>query len=207
MILINLIPKKRCPACQELLPVGQFNIRNLSADKCTTYCRGCTSTRYKEPARLRAEKKRRDAGIQPAPPVMTQDERRAKWREKNRRYSEWRKQYKADNKDRTNECQRARYHKDVERNREYFKLSAAKRRVRIKPSPGAVTVDGLRQRMAVLGNKCWYCGGPFDHVDHLKPLSRGGPHTLANLRPACQPCNNSKHAQDHRIWVEKHLNQ
>lgn len=50
----------------------------------------------------------------------------------------------------------------------------------------------LDARMAYWGNKCWMCGGAFEHVDHVKPLAKGGPHMLANLRPACASCNSSK---------------
>lgn len=55
------------------------------------------------------------------------------------------------------------------------------------------TPEQLTARMAYWGNKCWMCGGAFEHVDHVKPLSKGGPHILANLRPACEFCNCSKH--------------
>jgi 5-methylcytosine-specific restriction endonuclease McrA len=45
------------------------------------------------------------------------------------------------------------------------------------------------------GNSCWMCGGSATTIDHVKPLSKGGSHLLANLRPACKPCNSSKHAR------------
>lgn len=32
-------------------------------------------------------------------------------------------------------------------------------------------------------------------LDHVVPLSRGGPHTVANLVPACLRCNRSKCAR------------
>lgn len=50
----------------------------------------------------------------------------------------------------------------------------------------------VMQRMAYFGNKCWMCGGPFEHVDHVKPLARGGADCPANFRPACASCNCSK---------------
>lgn len=53
----------------------------------------------------------------------------------------------------------------------------------------------LADRMAYFGNKCWMCGGPFEEVDHVKPLSKNGLHVLSNLRPACASCNNWKHAK------------
>lgn len=31
-------------------------------------------------------------------------------------------------------------------------------------------------------------------ADHVKPLAKGGPHILANIRPACVSCNSRKHA-------------
>ncbi|MBT2266408.1 HNH endonuclease [Rhodococcus erythropolis] len=39
------------------------------------------------------------------------------------------------------------------------------------------------------------CGGPYQHLDHVKPLSAGGPHMLSNLRPSCADCNLSKGAK------------
>ncbi|KNX39496.1 hypothetical protein VV01_14570 [Luteipulveratus halotolerans] len=51
--------------------------------------------------------------------------------------------------------------------------------------------------------RCYLCGtdtskatSPFDPrsatVDHVVPLSRGGEHTLTNLRCCCLHCNSSK---------------
>jgi 5-methylcytosine-specific restriction endonuclease McrA len=57
------------------------------------------------------------------------------------------------------------------------------------------TPDQLAQRMAYWGNRCYMCGGPFEHVDHFIPLALGGPHCLSNLRPACGSCNSSKGAR------------
>lgn len=53
----------------------------------------------------------------------------------------------------------------------------------------------LDARMSMFGHRCWMCGGPFEHVDHVKPISKGGAHMLCNLRPACMPCNNRKRNQ------------
>jgi 5-methylcytosine-specific restriction endonuclease McrA len=42
------------------------------------------------------------------------------------------------------------------------------------------------------GDKCFYCGGLFSHIDHYIPLSKAGPHTLENIRPSCEHCNLTK---------------
>jgi hypothetical protein len=39
---------------------------------------------------------------------------------------------------------------------------------------------------------CVYCGDQETGVDHVWPLSRGGPDQLSNLVPACWSCNPSK---------------
>jgi 5-methylcytosine-specific restriction endonuclease McrA len=48
---------------------------------------------------------------------------------------------------------------------------------------------------------CTYCPGPSEHLDHVIPLSRHGPHALHNLRPACQPCNLNKGAKLLTEWA------
>lgn len=50
----------------------------------------------------------------------------------------------------------------------------------------------VEARMSYFGYRCWMCGGVGDSVDHVKPLNKGGPHMLSNLRPACKPCNSGK---------------
>lgn len=60
------------------------------------------------------------------------------------------------------------------------------------------SIDQLMDRLAYWGNRCWMCGDEANAVDHVIPLARGGPHCLANLRPACGPCNSSKGTKDWR---------
>lgn len=54
--------------------------------------------------------------------------------------------------------------------------------------------EQLAAKMAYWGNACWVCGGPFEAIDHVKPLSRGGAEILSNLRPICTSDNSSKNA-------------
>lgn len=42
---------------------------------------------------------------------------------------------------------------------------------------------------------CAYCGRPAATVDHLIPVSRGGPNTSHNLVAACAACNRRKGAK------------
>jgi 5-methylcytosine-specific restriction endonuclease McrA len=36
---------------------------------------------------------------------------------------------------------------------------------------------------------CRWCGAPATHADHLVPVSKGGPDTLANVVASCATCN------------------
>lgn len=42
------------------------------------------------------------------------------------------------------------------------------------------------------GRRCRYCDGPADAVDHVVPVSAGGPTEADNLVAACQSCNSRK---------------
>jgi 5-methylcytosine-specific restriction endonuclease McrA len=57
-------------------------------------------------------------------------------------------------------------------------------------------------RMEVFGNKCYYCDGPFEHLDHAIALSKGGYHCLANFRPSCESCNLSKSSKSYKEWID-----
>lgn len=58
------------------------------------------------------------------------------------------------------------------------------------------SVEQLRARYAFWGNRCWICRceGVME-ADHVKPISKGGPDILANIRPACRRCNVRKRAR------------
>jgi len=56
----------------------------------------------------------------------------------------------------------------------------------------ALPASGILGRIAIFGGLCWLCGAPWEQIDHVKPLSKGGAHLLANLRPICQKCNRRK---------------
>ena len=42
------------------------------------------------------------------------------------------------------------------------------------------------------GNRCQYCGGAAESIDHVVPRSRGGGHVWENVVAACRPCNARK---------------
>jgi 5-methylcytosine-specific restriction endonuclease McrA len=67
---------------------------------------------------------------------------------------------------------------------------------------GVVTAKQINDRVKFFGGVCSYCGGPYEHLDHAIPLSRGGTNWPANLRPACQHCNLSKGAKSAMEFIQ-----
>jgi 5-methylcytosine-specific restriction endonuclease McrA len=79
------------------------------------------------------------------------------------------------------------------RNPERMKFHYAnKQRRRAAARKLKFSVDQLRQRLAYWGFRCWMCRAPYEAIDHVKPIARGGWHALMNLRPICGTCNSSK---------------
>jgi len=91
------------------------------------------------------------------------------------------------------EKQRLRRAANIEATREQSRRSEAVRRARMaEVLTIPFTKAQLDARLAYYGHKCWMCRGPYEHLDHVKPICKGGPHILANLRPACASCNRRK---------------
>lgn len=51
---------------------------------------------------------------------------------------------------------------------------------------------------------CAYCGTKPDRLDveHVVPLSKGGPDAVCNLLPTCLACNSDKRDLTLREWAE-----
>lgn len=87
-----------------------------------------------------------------------------------------------------------KYHK-TERGKQANRANLSRRRARKMNAAGFCTREQLEARIAFYGWLCWMCRGPYEAIDHVKPLVRGGPNWPANLRPACKSCNSSKGAK------------
>ena len=96
------------------------------------------------------------------------------------------------------EAERSRWARYYAENRDELIAAARDKAARRNGAPTIpFTVEQLADRVSMFAG-CWMCGCERDesfHIDHVKPLSKGGWHCLANLRTACGPCNISKGAK------------
>lgn len=99
--------------------------------------------------------------------------------------------------------QRARYYADHERSKLHQRLRAMRRRARMRAAAGRATVDQIAARVAYYGYRCWMCGQPWEALDHVIPVVRGGSNWPSNIRPACTRCNRRKWA--HKPAIAKAL--
>jgi 5-methylcytosine-specific restriction endonuclease McrA len=222
---------KTCSVCRIEKPKSDFNWRNKSKGWLRPECRLChrareRAARHRDLSASNAaakERKRRWRAANPAAGKL--------WYEAHREQEAARKaQALAIRGDAIRAAQRAKYHKDpskhraasrawAERNRErvreYHKQycvahlaelnekSRRRRALKLKRCIACFTAVDVDARMSVFGYRCAYCDGPFEHVDHVIPLARGGLHCLANLRPACRTCNLRKSAKPMRVWLSE----
>lgn len=68
------------------------------------------------------------------------------------------------------------------------------RRARLLSAPGSHTLAEWREKVALFGGCCVYCGRSDRPLtrDHKVPLARGGSDGIANIVPACGSCNSRK---------------
>lgn len=62
---------------------------------------------------------------------------------------------------------------------------------------GDVTASEWADRIAEFNGHCAYCIRPHVRLeqDHMQPISKNGPHVIANVIPACRSCNARKGAR------------
>ena len=95
---------------------------------------------------------------------------------------------------------RAAYRKFYKENKERLSPQRRAAKARRRSAEGVVTAADIRELLLLQRNKCAICKTHLSatgyHVDHIKPIARGGTNFRENLQILCPPCNLSKQAKD-----------
>lgn len=172
---------KDCKKCGQSLPEYEFTYQAKTKDGLSPWCRDCHAACAREWSRNNRARANANKAA-----YLAKKPRARQWR------VDYQAQYMEANRDKAATVTREWNKQNPDR----VKMqSHVKRARKVAATTVPFTKAQLEQRLAYWGGKCWMCGAAADAIDHVKPLSKGGPHMLANLRPACGPCNNRKRAK------------
>lgn len=79
-----------------------------------------------------------------------------------------------------------------EKNKEKVRMYGHRHTAKRRGAKGHVSCQQIRDRVAFYGGRCWRCRAPYEQLDHVKPLAKGGLHLACNIRPICKSCNQRK---------------
>lgn len=194
--------EQRCCTCQQVLPLDQFNRNRTRRNGRTSRCRSCAKAYNRQyhhthreqnlarSKRWAEENPERIAAIKRHHYDANRDKAIARTRAWNRTNKERKRAWRAANRDVRYAAWKAWWQANPERWTEYQRRRRARK---LAAAIGDITPDLLAAKLAYWGWRCWLCGDEPTGWDHVKPLSKGGAHMLANLRPACGSCNSTKH--------------
>jgi len=170
---------KVCIDCLKLLPKEEFYYRDDSFDGLRNDCASCSISRMRDtPSKLARQASSREREV--IQDLVDYSRSRADWYQKNK--------------------ERLRpFHAEAERRRRVRKRSGDVRIIQPRD------IDHL---ICLYRGICAYCkSAPWDALDHVIPVVRGGRQSIGNLLPVCTSCNQSKHdktVMEWRIWRLRH---
>lgn len=173
---VSAIGTKFCSRCQEDKPLTEFGRRNSTPDGFCWCCKSCFNAKAKE---------------YPSHPSHRNREVINPYTRQSRS---------------TAAILRAEYHQKRKHDPGYRRIraksnAASKRRRKARRRGGKCipyTPSQIQAKIAYWGHRCWICTIQLSgsiHMDHVKPIAKGGMDCLANLRPVCPTCNSRKNAR------------
>ena len=226
---VTLLPTgtgmKTCTKCGETKPLDQFSKDRRSKDGCQLKCKSCNRAYYlanreriakRDEAYRKANQEKiaqRNRAYYEANRERISEQSRAYYRANALRYVERARAYRKANPDKWAEYQRA--YRDAnrdevnERVRRYKKANLLKGREweHRRRARQACSVPQRWQVHDVLPFCCYWCGsnlrayGATSHVDHVMPISLGGPAVPSNEVMTCATCNLRKSAKHPLVWI------
>jgi 5-methylcytosine-specific restriction endonuclease McrA len=221
--------EKRCSKCKEVKPLEEFAVdRSAKSGRCPS-CKACQAAyrkqnpdvmrnwraanqehikaydaNYKASGKTREVKRRHREKYREQIRLYHREYQRG-WREANRERIRWMHfEWRLRNPERVNAytCQRRGKRRDTCRNYQH------RRRALLAGSGGrGVNAADIQLMRDVQRGHCAYCQRDMavygEHLDHIIPVTRGGPHEPENCCLACPKCNFSKNNKTPAEWINR----
>lgn len=139
------------------------------------------------------------------------------WRQENPdKVKAYSKKYHLENQDDKNSKSRIWHENNKDRHKKLNKkwheknkygrvIHESKRRALKKQSGGSFSKKDIEQLALKQKFRCPYCLISIKekfHIDHIKPLSKGGHNGKENIQLLCPPCNQKKYNKDHETFLK-----
>ena len=206
---------KECGKCSRILPKEQFGRNKTQKNGLSPWCKDCINTyrrNYYKTHKAEAKKAQKKWRERNKDYLKVYHEKNKKQIAKTRKdyynkhkeeRQEYRRQYRLINKEKLSRKNREYRQRNKEQIRaankiyrrnnlgKYAFLSST-RRVRKLGNGAGLTKGEWEQILIDHDYKCAYCEDPYEHLDHILPVSKGGPHLKDNVQPLCSWCNSMK---------------
>jgi 5-methylcytosine-specific restriction endonuclease McrA len=197
-------PSKLCRGCDRPLPLDAFARDRSKRDGRQARCRECDAARKRrwreENAEAVRERKRRHYAAN----ADAERERKRRHYESNAEVIRDRvRRYREENVEA--ERERWRRYAQTPEGRAATSRKEARRRARLAAAEATLTAAEWEAILEERDHRCYVCGAPWDHQEHVIPLASEGAHTSENVRPACEPCNLSKGDASLASWLPRRL--
>lgn len=167
---------KICTKCDMEKEISEFYKDSRAATKTTSKCKDCIDKYQKEKASTIEYKKSQKVYMENYMKSYIPTEHTKKLQKESQK--EYRKKS-------TQSGLRAEYHRK-------------RRALQNSNDDGTVTMGYLTELLNIQSNRCYYCNVKLDnykHLDHYKPISKGGVHSISNIVWSCPSCNLKKGAK------------
>lgn len=213
---------KTCTKCGAEKPISEFSKENHGKYGVRARCKVCSADYHAEWSRKNRERILNDKVEYYLANKEYISERTREYRRENKEHvAKLKAKYYQATKDRfaerkaeyNAEYYQANKERDAKRNAEYRLANRDRitehgrnRRALKRDAQGTHTLEDVKRILEIQNGYCAYCEADLEptgyHVDHIRPLSRGGRNDIINLVCACPTCNLSKSDKTLPEWFD-----